>query len=151
MASSKAKTVEEYLMELPANRRATVTAVRDVIIANLPDGYVETMNWGMICYEVPLSRYHDTYNGKPLMYAALAAQKHHYAVYLTTVYQNQEKYKQLVDAYNTLGKKPDMGKSCIRFKRLEDLPLDTIGRLIAGTDVDTFIDIYMQSRQKASP
>src|SRR5690349_6776635 len=87
MARSAANTVEEYLEELPAERRAVISTVRKVILNSLPKGYQETMNWGMISYEVPLSRYPTTYNGQPLAYAALAAQKNHYAVYLNGIYQ----------------------------------------------------------------
>src|SRR5687767_4872060 len=90
MASSSATTVEGYLDELPAERRVVVAAVRDTIRKTLPKGYRETMNWGMITYELPLERYPDTYNGQPLMYAAVAAQKHYYAVYLTGLYQDPE-------------------------------------------------------------
>ena len=82
MVSSKAKTVEDYLDELPPDRRAVVSAVRDLVNANLPEGYVETMNWGMIAWEVPLSRYPVTYNKQPLGYVALAAQKNAYSLYL---------------------------------------------------------------------
>ncbi|MGI9584813.1 MAG: DUF1801 domain-containing protein, partial [Acidimicrobiia bacterium] len=80
---SDATSVDQYLAELPDDRRAAIETVRDTILANLPDGYEEAMNWGMITYQVPLATYPDTYNGKPLMYAALASQKHHMAVYLT--------------------------------------------------------------------
>ena len=86
MVQSRAKTVSEYLAGLPPERCGVVEQVRDVILRHLPDGYVETMNWGMISYEIPLERYPDTYNKKPLSYAALAAQKRHYAVYLVTTH-----------------------------------------------------------------
>ena len=82
MVSSKAQTVPEYLAELPAERRAVIAAVRKVVRKHLPKGYVEAMNWGMICYEIPLKRYPITYNKQPLSYAALAAQKNNYALYL---------------------------------------------------------------------
>ena len=85
MVSSHATTVEQYLVEISDDRRGDVEAVRELVLANLPDGYVETMRWGMITYEVPLETYPDTYNGKPLMFVALAAQKRHLALYLTNV------------------------------------------------------------------
>lgn len=78
---SAAATPAQYLAELPADRKRALSAVRKTIRANLPKGYVETMNWGMICYQVPLSVCANTYNSKPLMYAALASQKNHLAVY----------------------------------------------------------------------
>ena len=86
MAKSNAATVQEYLDELPEDRRAVVAAVRDVVLRHLPKGYGENMNWGMISYEIPLERYPDTYNGQPLSYMALAAQKNHYALYLMCFY-----------------------------------------------------------------
>lgn len=139
MVSSKATTVEQYLDELPDDRRDAIAEVRDVILANLPDGYVEAMNWGMISYEVPLETYPDTYNGKPLMYAALASQKNHMAVYLTAVHTDEDTTDWFVEQYKASGKKLDMGKSCVRFKKLEHLPLDLIGEAIARTPVEDFI------------
>ncbi|WP_199792400.1 DUF1801 domain-containing protein [Allosphingosinicella vermicomposti] len=85
MASSEAATPEAYIAALPTERAAAIAHVRDLVNANLPDGYVEGMNWGMIVWEVPLSRYPDTYNKQPLGYAALAAQKSHYALYLNGI------------------------------------------------------------------
>jgi hypothetical protein len=82
---SNAASVEEYVSALPDDRRVTIERVRDVILENLPKGYEEAMNWGMITYQVPLETYPDTYNGQPLMYAALASQKNHMAVYLTAI------------------------------------------------------------------
>ena len=113
MASSKATTVADYLAELPAERRAVVSAVRDVVVRNLPAGYRETMNWGMISYEVPLETHPDTYNGQPLAYAGLAAQKNHYALYLSPVYSDPAREQWLRDAFAQAGKKLDLGKSCL--------------------------------------
>ena len=79
---SKAATPEDYIAELPPERQELVMRVRDLVNANLPGGYVERMSWGMISWELPLERYPDTYNGQPLVYAALAAQKSHTALYL---------------------------------------------------------------------
>lgn len=142
MASSKAATVDEYLRELPEERRAVIAAVRDVVLRNLPDGYRETMAFGMIGYGIPLERYADTYNKQPLSYAALAAQKNHYALYLMCAYQDPAQEQALRDAFAAAGKKLDMGKSCIRFRALDDLPLDAIGRIIAATPPDAFIARY---------
>lgn len=104
------------------------------------------MNWGMISYEVPLERFPDTYNGKPLMYAALASQKNHMAVYLTSVYTDEGRRKEFEDAYRATGKKMDVGKSCVRFKQLDDLPLDVIGDTIGSTPVDEFVRQYQDIR-----
>ena len=117
-----------------------------MVLANLGDGFVETMNWGMISYEVPLAIQPDTYNGKPLMYAALASQKNYMAVYLTGVYATQELRQQFVDDYKGTGKKLDMGQSCVRFRRLDDLPLEVIGSAIAAYDVASFVDLVTKAR-----
>lgn len=146
MARSGARTVDEYLAELPDERRAVVAAVRDVIRAHLPRGYDETMNWGMISWEVPLSRYPDTYNGRPLSYVALAAQKNGYSLYLMSPYQDPALDARLRDAFAAAGKRLDMGKSCVRFKRLEDLPLDAIGDIVAAVPPDAFIERYERAR-----
>jgi Domain of unknown function (DU1801) len=152
MVSSKAATVKEYLEELPEERRAVIAAVRKVILKNLPKGYQETMNWGMISYEIPLKRYPDTYNGQPLSYAALAAQKNHYAVYLGGACRCVEKgvnpESWLRDEFQKAGKKLDMGKGCVRFKKLADLPLDVIGQVIAQATPQQFIAWYEASRKK---
>ncbi len=136
---SEATTVEQYLSELPEERRETIATVRDVILEHLPEGYVEVMNWGMITYEVPLETCRDTYNGKPLMYAALASQKRHMAVYLTGIYMSDESRAEFETAYKATGKRLDIGKSCVRFRRLDDLPLDLIGDSIAAIPCDEFV------------
>jgi hypothetical protein len=148
MVQSKAATIEDYLEQLPEERRKVVSDVRKIVLENLPDGYQETLSWGMISYEIPLEEYPDTYNGKPLGYAALAAQKNHYALYLMNTYQDAELYQWLSDSFQEAGKKLDMGKSCLRFKRLDDLPLDIIGEVIAKTPPRRLIELYEESRKK---
>jgi len=148
MVMSKAKTVTEYLAELPADRRKTIAAVRAVVRKNLPKGYREAIGYGMICYSVPLSTYPDTYNGQPLCYAALAAQKQYCALYLMNVYGDAARTKALQDAFRKAGKKLDLGKSCVRFKTADDLPLDVIGKTIAATPVKAFIEKYEKARKK---
>jgi len=142
MVSSAATTVADYLKSLPKERSAVVSAVRSVIRKHLPTGYVESMNWGMICYEIPLKRYPETYNGQPLALAALAAQKNNYALYLMCVYQDAALLRKLKESFRKAGKKLDMGKSCIRFKSLDGLPLDVIGEFIARVPPDDFIARY---------
>jgi uncharacterized protein YdhG (YjbR/CyaY superfamily) len=144
---SEAGSIEQYLVELPDDRRVAIETVRDAILENLPEGYVEEMNWGMITYAVPLETYPDTYNGQPLMYAALASQKNHMAVYLSGVYADEGRRDSFLDKYRETGKRLDMGKSCVRFRRIDDLPVDLIGDTIAGIEVDTFIEVYEASRQ----
>ena len=143
---SKAKSVQQYLSELPDDRLQAIEAVREVILDNLPEGYEESMNWGMITYQVPLSRYPNTYNKKPLMMAALASQKNHMAVYLTGVYADGESRGRFVEAYRQTGKRMDMGQSCVRFRKLEDLPLELIGEAIAEYTVDEFIELNERIR-----
>ena len=139
MATSKAPTPAAYLASLPDERRTTLAKVRQVIRKHLPAGYREGMNWGMISYEVPLQRHPDTYNGQPLCYVALAAQKNYFAIYLTCAYQDPSQLRRLQDGFRNAGKKLDMGKSCIRFRRLEDLPLEVIGAVVASTPLERFV------------
>ena len=142
MASSRAETVEQYLGELPDDRREAIVEVRAEILANLPEGVVETMAWGMIAYEIPLEVFPDTYNKKPLLYAALASQKNHMAVYLHSIYMNEDDAGWFQEAYVATGKKLDMGKSCVRFKKIHQLPVELIGEAIAKVTVDQFLDYY---------
>ena len=143
---SDAKTVDEYLSELDDGRREAIAAVRSVILDNLPDGYDEMMLFGMITYVVPFSVLADTYNGQPLMYAALASQKRHMAVYLTNVYADGSVEGWFRERYLATGKRLDMGKSCVRFRKLDDLPLELVGEAIARTPVAEFVEIYKASR-----
>ena len=149
MVSSAAKTIDAYLAELPPERRAVIAAMRDRVNAHLPPGYEETMNWGMITWQIPLARYPITYNKQPLAYVALAAQKNNYALYLSGVYAEGEQERKLRAEAAALGKKLDMGKSCVRFRNIEDLPLDAIGELIASMSVEAYIASY-EARRGAS-
>ena len=148
MVKSKATTVKEYISELPEERINDIKAVRNLIIENLPKGYVETMQYGMITYVIPIDRYPNTYNGLPLGYISLASQKNYMALYLMNVYSNKEIESNFKNRYIASGKKLDMGKSCVRFKKLKDLPLDLIGETIAMTSVDDFISVYEKSRNR---
>ena len=142
MVRSDANTVEQYLAEIPDDRRADVEMVRETILANLPEGFVETMRWGMITYEVPLDTYPETYNGQPLMFLALAAQKNHLALYLTNVAfmpGGEERFKA---RYLETGRKLDMGRSCLRFKTADDLATDLVAETIRSTSLEEFIEGY---------
>ena len=136
---SSAKTPKEYLLSLPDDRYEAIKKVYDVIRRNVPDGYEEVMNWGMICWQVPLSLYPDTYNKQPLMYAGLASQKNYMALYLMVAYGSPELRAQFVADYTATGKKLDMGGACIRFKKLEDLPLEMIGEFVSLVPINTYI------------
>jgi hypothetical protein len=146
MVTSRATTVEEYLAALPPDRREAVEAVRRVILENLPAGFEEGMDFGMIGYHVPLARYPGTYNGHPLAVAALASQKGYMAVYLTSVYGDPALKSWFEAEYRRRGKKLDMGKSCVRFGSLDDLPLDLLGETIARVDLDTFLARHEAAR-----
>ena len=148
MVRSAAATVEEYLQELVPDRREDIQAVRELVLDNLPPGYVETMNWGMITYEIPLERYPETYNKQPLMYAALASQKRYMSLYLMCVYSHRESRIWFEERFKASGKKLNMGKSCVRFRRVEDLPLNLIAETVAGTSVEDYIKFYEASRRR---
>ena len=147
MVSSKAKTVDQYIKELPAEKRAAIAAVRKVVLRSLPKGYRETMLWGMISYIIPLEEYPNTYNGAPLGMAALAAQKNYNSLYLMSVYGDPKTEKWFKDRYARSGKKLDMGKSCVHFKKAEDLPLDLIAETIARVSKEEYIEKYEQVRK----
>jgi hypothetical protein len=148
MASGAATNVEEYLAELPPERAAVIESVRELVLGALPDGVEEAMNFGMIAYEIPLERYPNTYNKQPLMFAALAAQKHHFALYLHGVYASETVEQQLRDAYVNADKKLDMGKSCVRFKRVDQLVPHAIADVISSVSVDDYIELYEASRRR---
>ncbi len=144
-----ATTVEEYLARLPADRRDAIAKVRQVVNDNLPPGYVEGIQYGMIGWYVPLSRFPDTYNGQPLGIAALGSQKSHMALYLIGVYGDPEMSSWFRGAFAKAGKKLDMGKSCVRFKTLDALPLDVIGETIRRVPVEAFLQQYEDARASA--
>lgn len=147
MVSSTAKTVAQYLAQLPGERRAVISTVRAALAKAMPEGYEEAMNWGMIAWQVPLERHPVTYNGQPLAYVGLAAQKNNYAIYLAGVYGEKKQEKALAAAYAKLGRKPDMGKSCVRFRRLEHLPLEAIAALVSSMGVEECIAMHERSRR----
>jgi hypothetical protein len=138
---SIASTVEEYIAGLSSDRQSAIKAVRKLILENIPEGYQENMNWGMICYEVPLEIYPDTYNGKPLSYIALASQKNYMAIYLMSIYSTEENRKRFEEAYKATGKRYDVGKSCVRFKKLDDLPMPVIAEAIRLFKVDDYVNL----------
>lgn len=142
---SKASTVKGYLAELPADRRAAINAVRKVVLANLDKDFSEGMQYGMIGYHVPKSVYPPGYHcdpRQPLPYAGLASQKNYMSLYIMTTYGNEESEHWLRDEFAKAGKKLDMGKCCIRFKTLDDLPLDVIGKAIKRVTAAQYIAYY---------
>jgi uncharacterized protein YdhG (YjbR/CyaY superfamily) len=146
MKQTSITSVAEYLESLPAERRAAIQAVRKLINKHLPMGYRETFAWGMITWSVPLEVYPDTYNGQPLCYAALGNQKNHMALYLMSAYMASPQQKRLVAGFRAAGKKLDMGKACIRFKSLDDLPLDVIAEVAGAVPLKDFVAAAKQVR-----
>lgn len=148
---SKAKTVKEYLIALPSDRRKAIEMVRKIIKKNLPKGYQEIMQYGMISYVVPLRLYPDGYLNDPkvpLPYASLASQKNYMSLYLMNVYGNQDIESWFKKEFEKHGKNLNMGKSCVRFKKLDDINLDVIGKVLAKTSVQDFTKIYEAFRKK---
>ena len=142
---SKAKTVNEYLAELPEDRRAAIQAVRKVIRKNLDKDYKEGMQYGMIGYYVPHKVFPPGYHcdpKQPLPFAGLASQKNHMAVYLMCNYGSPEQAEWFNKEWAKTGKKLDKGKSCIRFKKLDDLALDVIGQAIARVPAKKYVANY---------
>jgi hypothetical protein len=151
---SKAATVEQYLAELPDERREALAAVREVILANLDDDYEEGMQYGMIGYYVPHHVHPAGYHcdpRQPLPFASLASQKNYMSLYLMCVYGESEHAEWFKKAWAESGKKLDMGKACVRFKKLEDLALDVIGeaiRRVPAKKYVAFCESAVASRRK---
>jgi len=149
---SKATTVEQYLSELPEDRRAAISAVRKVILGNLDSGFEEGMQYGMIGYYVPHSIYPAGYHcdpKQPLPFACLASQKNYMSLYAMSLYGDATQEKLFKEEWAKTGKKLDMGKSCIRFRKLEDLALDVIGRAIGRVKASKYIETIEALLQKS--
>ncbi len=142
-----AASVEEYLDQLPADRRAALEALRAVFRENLDSDYEEGIQYGMIGYYIPHRIYAAGYHcdpSQPLCFASLGSQRNHMALYLMCVYMDSPTADKFKDNYAKTGKKLDMGKACIRFKRAEDLALDVIGQTIASVTVDKYLSKYLE-------
>jgi hypothetical protein len=148
-AAAKAPaTVEEYLNGLPDERRREVERVRDVVREHLPDGYVEGISSGMLTYTVPLSVYPDTYNKQALWYAAIASMKNYLTLHLMPVYGSPALERKLRDGFAAEGKKLEMGKACINFRRADDLALDTIGEIVGSVPMERWVEVARAARRK---
>ena len=146
---SKAKTVDEYLASLPDDRREALEQIRAVFRKNLDKRYVENMSYGMAGYAVPLDVYPPGYHcspDTPLPFAGFASQKNHMSVYLFCLYVGTNDIDEFEAAWKKTGKPLDMGKSCIRFKKIDDVALDVLGKTIKKMTVKRFIGIYEQAR-----
>lgn len=139
MVSSAARTVEDYLAELPPERRDVVAEVRGLVNEHIPAGFEECMQYGMISWVVPLERYPTPYNKQPLAAVALAAQKNAYSLYLLGLYADPDKAQDFRDRWTASGRRLDMGKSCLRFRRVADLDVTLVGEAVGGVGVDEFV------------
>lgn len=152
MASSKALTVEEYLAELPEDRREALSKVRDVILASIAPGFEEGMQYGMIGYYVPHSLYPNGYHcdkKQPLPFMGLGNQKGHMSLYMMCLYLDTPEDKEFRAAYVATGKKLDMGASCVRFKKLDDLPLNVVEEAIKVWSVEKYVELYESNLAKS--
>jgi hypothetical protein len=142
MATTSARTVSEYLRGLDPERRKTLSAVRKVVNDNLPAGYVEGVVYGIIAWSIPLSTFPDTYNGQPLCCAALAANKNYNSLHLMGAAYGSTQKAFLRQEFEKRGKRFDMGQGCLRFRTLDDLPLDVIGEVIQRTPAKALIALH---------
>lgn len=138
-------SVDAYIASLPPDRRELIKELRKLILDNLPEGYAEGMEYGMIAYYIPLSQYPKTYNGQPLGYISIASNKDYVSVYMMSVYgEDGEEFRR---AYKKTGKKLDMGKSCVRFSSLEDVPIELIAKTVAKYTPKKFIALYERTHK----
>ncbi|HUM97095.1 MAG TPA: DUF1801 domain-containing protein [Chitinophagaceae bacterium] len=149
---SKAETVEQYISELPADRQTTINELRKVIKKNLPKGFQECMGYGMLGYVVPHSLYPPGYHCNPkdpLPFMGLASQKNSINLYHMGIYADPKLYKWFTEAHAKLSsKKLDMGKSCIRYKKPEDIPFKLIGELASKMTPQEWIVLYETAFRK---
>lgn len=136
-------TVDDYLAQQPEDRREALQTVRRVILDNLQPGFAETTDWG-ISYVVPLEVNPKTYNGRPLFYMGLVAQKNHLSLHLLNIYGEREAWFR--EQYAARGLRLDMGKACVRFRRAEDLALDLIGEVAAMESVEGYVERFEAAR-----
>ena len=149
---STATTPEEYISKVPKEKRIAFKRLRETIKSNLPKGFKEQMSYGMIGYVVPLKLYPKGYLDKtniPLPFINIAAQKHFVAIYHMGLYADNQLEKWFKKRYEVkVGKKPDMGRSCLRFRNLESIPFDLIEELVGKISVQEWIDQYESTRVK---
>ncbi|MBM4074182.1 MAG: DUF1801 domain-containing protein [Planctomycetes bacterium] len=151
---SNAKTVDEYLESLPADRRAALSEVRRVILSNLDDNYEEGIQYGMIGYYVPHRIYPAGYHcdpKQPLPFVSMASQKNYMSIYLMCVYGSPDEEAWLQKEWTKAGKKLDMGKCCIRFRKIEDLALDVLGKVIRRCPAKKLIAHYQSLQSVTKP
>ena len=150
MVASTARTAREYLDSLPEERRDAIAAVRSIILDNLPAGFEESIQYGMLSYQVPLAVYPETYNGQAASIVCLASQKGYMSLYLLGVYAQPVRRRRFEQAFKKAGKKLDMGKACLRFKKLDDLPMNVLAEAVASTPPDAFIARHEKARTRTN-
>lgn len=139
--------IKDLLASLPEAQRGEIAKVRAVIRKNLPAGYEEVVDGKLLVYQVPFKAYSDTYNGRPLWFVALASNKAYISLHMVPAYADKKLAKRLADGFKAAGKKLEMGKGCIRFKKADDLDLDTIGEIVAAVPRDRWI-AWAESRRR---
>ena len=148
----EAGSPENYIEKIPEERKEAFSRLRHVILANLPGGFEEIMNYGMIGYVVPLSRFPEGYNsdsGQPLPFINIGSQKNYIALYHNGIYADEALRQWFTGEFlKETGKKPDMGKSCIRFRKPEEIPFRLIGRLSKKISLDKWIEMYETAKRK---
>ena len=150
--NKQVKTVEDYLVNIPDNHKQAINSLREVISKNLPKGFQEGIQYGMIGYFVPLEKYPSGYHCKknePLPFLSMASQKNSVNLYHMGLYANQELLNWFIETYPMhSNRKLDMGKSCIRFKYLDDIPFALIGELCSKISVKDWITLYEATFKK---
>lgn len=149
MKVARPTTVAAYLASLTPEKRAVIEQARAFVQKHIPRGYAEFMSWGVINWGIPLEEFADTYNGQPLCYVALGAQKNYNSLYLMGAYDTSNgddtssfPRKRLVDAFRKAGKRLDMGKCCLHFRQLEDLELTSVASVIAMSTPQEYLAYY---------
>ena len=148
VVSSAATSVAQYLDELEPDRRADVEQLLEVVRRSIQPGYEEAMAWGMICFQVPMSVSGPTYNNQPLANVAIAAQKNHLSIYLLGIYASKEQAQEFESRWVANGKKLNMGKSCVRFKKASDADLETIAWAASLLSPSEFVQMYQSARER---
>ena len=148
MVSSAATTVADYIAEQQPEARDELQRIKDFCLQHLPAGLEEAMNWGMIVYQVPLTTLPNTHNQEPLAYAALAKQKHHFSLYLMSIYADEKLRADFETSFRAAGKKLDVGKSCVRFKSMADLDLPSVAKALSAVSVSDFVANYLLLKGK---
>ena len=145
---SRATTVEEYLASLPDDRRTAIEAVRKVVAKNIDKAFEEGIQYGMLGWYLPHSSYPEGYHcdpRQPLPFASVASQKNHIGIYLFCLYMDPDHMRLFQEEWQAAGKKLDMGKGCVRVKKLDDIPLDVLGRAFKRIRAKAFVEIYERS------